>query len=192
MMPVRLDRRTWPRARRRRWRRRHDRGAPASPRCRRAVSSAQPRWRKCQAAQPRRCRRKRRSAERRTEARRALAALPPDLADAALSADARLVLEEHPHALALMCICSLFSVCGALFEEAYQCSGRGLGSRWLGRAFWREKPRRRRYLARRLSSVGHLPLHRARCGTMSSRVSADGAAASPCRGAATTIISELA
>ena len=41
------------------------------------------------------------------QARRALAPLPPDAADATLLADARLVLEEQPQPLALMCICNL-------------------------------------------------------------------------------------
>jgi hypothetical protein len=41
------------------------------------------------------------------ETRRALAARPPDVADAALLADARLVLEEQPDALAFMCIGNL-------------------------------------------------------------------------------------
>jgi hypothetical protein len=40
------------------------------------------------------------------QARGPLAALPPDAADAALLADARLVLEEQAQALVFMCICN--------------------------------------------------------------------------------------
>ena len=42
------------------------------------------------------------------QARRSLAALPPDVADAPLLPDARLVLEIEAQALALMCIGNLF------------------------------------------------------------------------------------
>ncbi len=72
--------------------------------------------------------------------RRTLAALPPDMADAPLLADARLVLEEQAKTLVLMPYTDGLQERRSPFLKASAWAGSFCG--WLGLAFCLEKPRR--------------------------------------------------